>query len=978
LDPANGYLYVADNTSSTVGVVNTTTSSVVTSIHVGKAPYDIAYDSLTGNLFVTNSATNNVSVIDGLTNKVVANLGYVGIRPTGVVYDNQSNEIYVANELSGNVTVLNASSYAVVASLVTGYDPFSLLFDSKDYGIYVLFAEQFQIDVFNGSSHALEYGSTIGLTYNPAAAAIDPANNDLYVTFTGHADYQFVSIGPGGGNGLFPLPFPGQGAAYDPATGFMLIANGDAISMLEPILVKNTVTIDTGATSVVFDPLNNALYTSDTASNMVSVIYFAPESTQLNGMTESPGDISVMPGGSVIVSATAACNGVPCLGKVTFSWSLTNGLGTLNSSSSPDVNFTAGGTTGTDWLYVNASLNGTTIGTHVSITVTSIVPHYTLTFVVSPTVCGPITFNNSAQASGSNGSYQQGFYSAIAPACPHYSFRQWNGTFGVSLAAPRNSSSSVKITENGSLTAWYVWVPTVIPHWKVSFSISPAVCGPIAFAGTAQTNGSSGLYVKGNYSATANPCNSYAFQQWNFTGGVAVNRSSTSSSTIVTVFGNGTLTAWYVWSGKGGSHATVDFAISPTRCGPINFGGFNETNSAFGNFATGNYTAIAANCPGTSYAVWSVSGALTLPKLGSNPTTVGVWGNGTLTATYQLISPPAYYTVTFYISPSVCSPVSFNGTTQANDSSAQFLNGVYTMQARACTGYTFAQGTFQMPDGRSQILSSPYGNVSVSTNGTMWVNYTAKPPTPPTHYTANFVVDPATCGPIMFNGTYQANQSSGLFLSGNYPAEAISCSGYAFAAWSSTGSLAISGNSSMSISVTVTGNGTLAATYRAIVIERPGPLEAFGNATITGYPGSCNSGKVPAMNVSFTGAARGGRPPYSYSWNFGDGSATANGQNSTHGYALIENESVTLTVTDSSGNHTARAVPVIVPYPLIFMCPGSPPHSTGFSIFGLSTEMSIAVIAVIAAVAVLAAVTVILLHRRKSGGEPAPPPKVKE
>ena len=89
------------------------------------------------------------------------------------------------------------------------------------------------------------------------------------------------------------------------------------------------------------------------------------------------------------------------------------------------------------------------------------------------------------------------------------------------------------------------------------------------------------------------------------------------------------------------------------------------------------------------------------------------------------------------------------------------------------------------------------------------------------------------------------------------------------------------------------------------------PLEDFWvqgstplSATASGTP---TTGNAP-LNVSFTGSATGGTAPYSYSWNFGDGSATSTAQNPSHTYTTAGTYTATLTVTDSaSPAHTATS-----------------------------------------------------------------------
>src|SRR5215467_10339564 len=100
------------------------------------------------------------------------------------------------------------------------------------------------------------------------------------------------------------------------------------------------------------------------------------------------------------------------------------------------------------------------------------------------------------------------------------------------------------------------------------------------------------------------------------------------------------------------------------------------------------------------------------------------------------------------------------------------------------------------------------------------------------------------------------------------------------------------------------------------------PLTATASALPT-------SGQVP-LNVAFTGSASGGNPPYSYSWNFGDGSAASTAQNPSHTYSNAGTYAATLTVTDSSSPaKTASSSVSISATPIAGTPPGPPTGLTG-------------------------------------------------
>lgn len=71
------------------------------------------------------------------------------------------------------------------------------------------------------------------------------------------------------------------------------------------------------------------------------------------------------------------------------------------------------------------------------------------------------------------------------------------------------------------------------------------------------------------------------------------------------------------------------------------------------------------------------------------------------------------------------------------------------------------------------------------------------------------------------------------------------------------------------------------------------------------------------------------RPPYKYSWNFGDGSATSTTQNPSHTYARVGSHTAALTVKDSSSPAKSITASVtITASPLHGTVPGAPTKVT--------------------------------------------------
>jgi PKD repeat protein len=100
-------------------------------------------------------------------------------------------------------------------------------------------------------------------------------------------------------------------------------------------------------------------------------------------------------------------------------------------------------------------------------------------------------------------------------------------------------------------------------------------------------------------------------------------------------------------------------------------------------------------------------------------------------------------------------------------------------------------------------------------------------------------------------------------------------------------------------------------------------VNAVGNPLTATASADPTSGQTP-LTVAFSGIGTGGTPPYSYSWNFGDG-ATSTAQNPSHTYNNAGTYTATLTVTDSaSPADTASSTVTITASPIAGTAPGAP------------------------------------------------------
>ncbi|MEU2026228.1 YncE family protein [Streptomyces sp. NPDC016469] len=239
--------------------------SVVANIQVGVQPVGVAVD-VHDHVFVTNSGSNTVSVIDSLTNTVSTTIN-VGLRPEGVATDPQFG-VCVANSGSRTMSMIDRFN-AVVATVSTGGPP-GLSFGTRVAVDHILsrayMTNRFgdRVSVFHISSDPLPFTRDfIGVT-GSLGVAVDSLNHRVYVT---RPDANAVSVvDPAKNEVVATVPVHQQpsGIAVDAQRHRAYVANlgFDAVSVIDTDNGSVTdVTVAAGPNDVTLDSRGNVYVT---------------------------------------------------------------------------------------------------------------------------------------------------------------------------------------------------------------------------------------------------------------------------------------------------------------------------------------------------------------------------------------------------------------------------------------------------------------------------------------------------------------------------------------------------------------------------------------------------------------------------------------------------------------------------------------------------------------------------------------------
>ena len=82
------------------------TQTLITHIKLEKGSFKVAVNPSTNHAFVTHGFHNKVTVIDGATNTVIATLTVDTNPDDGIVIDTVTNRVYITNSGSNTVSVI--------------------------------------------------------------------------------------------------------------------------------------------------------------------------------------------------------------------------------------------------------------------------------------------------------------------------------------------------------------------------------------------------------------------------------------------------------------------------------------------------------------------------------------------------------------------------------------------------------------------------------------------------------------------------------------------------------------------------------------------------------------------------------------------------------------------------------------------------------------------------------------------------------
>ncbi|HEX7246171.1 MAG TPA: PKD domain-containing protein [Solirubrobacterales bacterium] len=176
-------VYVTNSISDDVSVIDTGTGKAVGEpIEVGDGPGGIAIAPNGTRVYVANFGSDSVSAIDAATNETVGEPIVVGDGPRGVAVAPNGKRVYVANELSGDVSVIDAATGEVLGEPIpVGTAPEGLAISPNGKRVYVANSVSDDVSTIDTATGET-VGEPIEVGSAPLAVAVAPDGGRVYVT----------------------------------------------------------------------------------------------------------------------------------------------------------------------------------------------------------------------------------------------------------------------------------------------------------------------------------------------------------------------------------------------------------------------------------------------------------------------------------------------------------------------------------------------------------------------------------------------------------------------------------------------------------------------------------------------------------------------------------------------------------------------------------------------------------------------------
>jgi quinoprotein dehydrogenase-associated probable ABC transporter substrate-binding protein len=223
-----------DRSADGIGVVDLDAHRLVRVLPSGSDPEQVAVSHDGSLLFVANEDAARASVIDVNTG-AIKEAFTVGGEPEGIAVQPNADRFWVTSEAAGNVSVIDWSTHRLVGSVPVGPRPRNVAFLPNGARAYVPAENGATITVIDTSSLKVLRTIALGNDARAMGVVVSPDGSRLYVTTGRSRNLLIIDTATGAIMQSLAAGARPWGIALDPAAGVIYTANGPSndVSMID-------------------------------------------------------------------------------------------------------------------------------------------------------------------------------------------------------------------------------------------------------------------------------------------------------------------------------------------------------------------------------------------------------------------------------------------------------------------------------------------------------------------------------------------------------------------------------------------------------------------------------------------------------------------------------------------------------------------------------------------------------------------------
>lgn len=276
--PAKPRVYVANESSNSVTVIDTGTFTVVGTVDArNEWTHDLALSRDGKSLFATNLASGRLSVIDTQTLETVASVP-TGSRCHVVALTNDNKQAWVANIAEDDISIVDTATLRVLGTIPVGKGPTGLTFSRDGRFAYVSNQGDKTVSVIETASHQVVKNIPVGI--NPHFLVLGP-DGRIWGTNTGGSDIYLID--PATQEKVASLevgPHPQQIAfAYKGMVGpnaYVTVGGGNKVVVVSAdprsLRILEEIAVGQGPNGIAANPEGTRVYVGHEVSNDLRVI----------------------------------------------------------------------------------------------------------------------------------------------------------------------------------------------------------------------------------------------------------------------------------------------------------------------------------------------------------------------------------------------------------------------------------------------------------------------------------------------------------------------------------------------------------------------------------------------------------------------------------------------------------------------------------------------------------------------------------